>query len=53
MPEDDSFRAYMDTVEEQAKAVCRSASEIQIIGYSIQDIDYFTFKTPDCGSEQL
>lgn len=41
---EDSFRAYMDIVEEQAKAFCREATEIQIIGYSVQSIDYFTFK---------
>jgi hypothetical protein len=41
---DHSFRVYMDAVEEQAKAFCRTAKEIQIIGYSMQDVDYFTFK---------
>lgn len=43
--EENSFRAYMDTVEKQAKVFCREATEIQIIGYSVQCIDYFSFKS--------
>lgn len=44
VPQANSFRVYMDTFEGQAKAFCRAAKEIQIIGYSIQMIDYFDFK---------
>jgi hypothetical protein len=39
-----SFVEYMDALETQALAFCRQAVEIQIIGYSIQQIDYFSFK---------
>ena len=39
-----SFVEYMETLEAQALAFCRQAVEIQIIGYSIQPIDYFSFK---------
>lgn len=39
-----SFVEYMKAVENQAMAFCQNAEEIQIIGYSIQQIDYFSFK---------
>jgi len=40
-----SFIEYMKAVENQALAFCNQAEEIQIIGYSVQPIDYFSFKT--------
>jgi len=39
-----SFVEYMKVFESQALAFCQQAEEIQIIGYSIQPIDYFSFK---------
>lgn len=39
-----SFLEYMKAFESQALAFCQQAEEIQIIGYSIQPIDYFSFK---------
>jgi hypothetical protein len=43
-PNGSSFVEYMETLETQALEFCRQAVEIQIIGYSIQQIDYFSFK---------
>lgn len=43
-PEEDSLVEYMRELEEQSLAYCKEAKEIQIIGYSIQQIDYFSFK---------
>ena len=40
-----SFVEYMQALEKQALAFCEEAEEIQIIGYSIQPIDYFSFKS--------
>ena len=34
----------MRKLEERTFAFCQEAEEIQIIGYSIQPIDYFSFK---------
>jgi len=43
--EEDSLGEYMRELEEQTFAFCQRAEEIQIIGYSIQLIDYFSFKS--------
>ncbi len=40
-----SFVEYMKAFKSQALAFCQQAEEIQIIGYSIQPIDYFSFKS--------
>lgn len=39
-----TFVEYMKAFESQALFFCQQAEEIQIIGYSIQPIDYFSFK---------
>jgi hypothetical protein len=39
-----SFEDYRNTLENQALEFCQLSEEIQIIGYSIQAIDYFSFK---------
>lgn len=39
-----SFGKYIKAAGSQAIEFCKSAKEIQIIGYSIQSIDYFDFK---------
>ncbi len=44
-PNGSSFVEYMKAFESQALAFCQQAEEIQIIGYSIQPIDYFSFKS--------
>ena len=40
-----SFQGYDSKVWKQAREFCKDATEIQIIGYSLQPIDYFWFKS--------
>lgn len=40
-----SFGRYLIAADAEAQRLCKTASEIHIIGYSIQRIDYFSFKT--------
>ena len=40
-----SFQGYDSKVWKQARDFCKLATEIQILGYSIQSIDYFWFKS--------
>ena len=39
------FQGYDSKVWKQARELCKLATEIQIIGYSLQPIDYFWFKS--------
>jgi hypothetical protein len=43
--DESSFQGYDSKVWKQAREFCKDASEIQIIGYSIQPIDRFWFKS--------